>query len=315
MDPQAPQPTPITATPNDSFSDPTKRSGNSPLKSLFTNKLALLVVALVVLIGVIGGLYYLATRQSKTVTVAPDGEKNVILATIGTTQITKEYVRNIALESYIPKAIDNKVIKEQLDVAVERVLLEKEALRKGIEIPQNLSKDAYYDFLRNKVTEGQILSVEEQDISWWIPPAPDYEQLPIFAEQRNTQQAMADEIERQFQNGADPLVVAKEMIQKYSVFENILGYNGQIVKQMDPATVSAFRVLQYSSDDASKPFFNMLYSMGSNEVRKGIWENGAGGAVVKTGVVTNGQQIDYNQWLQEQIKTQVKFNEPELSKL
>ncbi len=308
MDPQTQQPT-FQQT-NGSFVDPTQRG-----TSFFKNKLLILVIILIVALGAIGGLWFILRGQSQNTAKTPSEEQNVVLATIGTTKITKDYVRNIALESYVPTAITNDVIKQQLDIAIERVLLEKEALKKNIVLPKNVSKSEYYSLLKNKVTEGQILSVEEQDISWWIPPTPDYEQRPEFAEQRSVQQEMANEIERRLANDDDPLTVAKDMIVKYPVFANILGYNGQIVKQIDQSTTSASRTVQYDAIDAEKPFFNLLYSMGSNEIRSGIWENGSGGAVIKTGTVTSGAKIDYAKWLADQIKLQVKYNTEEISKL
>lgn len=311
MDPQTQQ---YTTQPENNLGNTVQNGGNTSTGGL-KKRVVLLLIGIAILVALGIGLFFLLSQQKKKTTPTSSTNDNVVLATVGTTKITKEYVRNIAEESYIPSAVTNKVVKEQLNVAVERVLLEKEALRKNIVLPKNLSKEEYYAMLRNKVTEGEVLSLEEQDISWWIPPAPDYEQLPEFVTQRGLQQEMANEIERRFINGEDPLFVAKDIIVKYPVFASILGYNGQQVRQMDASTVSSFRTLQYSPDDASKPFFNLLYSMGSDEVAQGIWSNGSGGAVIKTGTVTNGAQIDYKKWLADQIKEQVKYNESEISKL
>lgn len=274
----------------------------------------LLAIACILLVAAIGYVVLNKSNNAKVGKAPPPDPENVLLATVGTRKIYRNDVRGIALEVYLGSAVTDKVIKNTLNTAVERAILDNEAVLKGITIPKQQKKALYYDLLKAKVIEGQVQSVSEQDISWWIPPIP-YEQKPEFVVQRQNQVAMSNEIESRFKKGDDPYTVAQDMVKKYPMFEGTLGYNGANIQKGSKTIIPGDRTLEFDASDSAKPFFKLLYSMNSGETKKGIWNDGSGGAVIKVSKSNKGSNIDYNSWLSEMIKTSVIYNTSEINKL
>lgn len=279
-------------------------------------KLIITAVA-TLLVFVVAVLLLSSSRSNKNMGIGkapPPEPENVLLATVGDRKIYRDDVKTIALEQYLSSAVTNDVIKALLDTAVERAILDSEAKKKAISIPKQTSLSVYYSLLKEKVTEGQILAITEQDINWWIPPVP-YEQRPEFEVQRQNQEAMASEIEKRFRNGEDPYAVAKDTVTKYPMFGQTLGYNGANISKSSTSITSGDRILNYDSSDSAKPFFKMMYKMNSGQIQKGIWTDGSGGAVIKVKSVSRGKSIDYNTWLADKVKKEVVFNAEEIKKL
>jgi hypothetical protein len=275
-----------------------------------------IILALIVCLGV--GLFVFFTSFNKKSTVGkapPPDPENVLLATVGNKKIYRNDVKSIALEQYLNSSINDEVLKQFLNIAIERKILDNQASMRKIEIPSQKTKTEYYNLLKNKVTEGEILSIEETDVSWWIPPAPDYEQKKEFQEQRSQQQQLANEVEAGLKTNDDAFLVVKKVLEKYKSFQPILGFNGAIIAKITDVPVNNVRTIKFNSLDADKPFFKLLYSMNTGEIRKGIWPDGSGGAVIKAVNVTRGERVDYETWLAQQTKELVQYNQEGISKL
>ena len=268
-------------------------------KTAFRPSFAILIPVLFVLIIVAVAAWYLTFKSFE----------NPLLATVAEEKLYKSTVEEIAKEQYVPSAINSDVIKLFLDIAVEREILDLEAKRLGIVIPLTGSKQQHYDVLKKKITAASIESVSAYEISFWVPPPADYPQKPEYEEIRQTGKIALDEAEEKLKNKENPLLVTQILYSKYPILQPILALNGYLLKsKTDDSIFSKPRTYTYDKRNAGQAFYDTLFSLQKGELKKSIWIDGSGGAVIQIISVNLGSGLDYDEWLAVKKKELVIYN-------
>ncbi len=279
---------------------PVSEISSGQKKSGIRASFVILIPVLLVLIIVAVAAWYFTFRSSE----------NPLLATVAGEKLYKGTVEEIAKEQYLPSAIDSTVTKLFLDIAVEREILDSEAKRLGIVIPPAESKQQYYDTLKKKITAVSIESVSAYEISFWVPPPADYPQTPEYEEIRQTGKIALDEAEEKLKNKEDPLLVTQILYSRYPILQPILALNGYLIKsKVDDSVFGEPRTYVYDKRNEGQEFYDTLFSLQKGELKKSIWTDGSGGAVIQVISVNSGSGLDYEQWLAGKKKELVKYNQ------
>jgi len=262
------------------------------------------VVATVLLVA--GGVIYFFIANKG---VEEARQKDTLIATVGEEEIYESDIVTAAQEQYDPSAIDISVMRLFLDVVIERKILELEAGRLGIEVPQNLTGEEYYDHLRKSVVPRQVQSIEAHVIDWWIPPPEYYPQEPLFEQQRLLGEQAANEIEQRLIANEPPIDIAKDIYSRYSILQTIIGLNGYLLDK-EPTDEMISKPAVYEYEEESEDLQEVLFTLSEGDVSKNIWEDESGVSVIKVISVSEGERKSYDQWLEEKKDELVEYHNP-----
>lgn len=241
---------------------------------------------------------------------------NPLLATVGGYKIYKTTVHKEALEQYDPAAITGQVIRQYLDILVERKILEQEADRLGISVQESSDKDAYYTSLRNAIFTSFVQTANANVIGYSLPPPLEYEQTPEIEEQRALADEVGDKIVESLQAGQLAFNVTERIYRDYEVLEPVLSLNGYIWKNTpDKEFLKRPREYVFDKRDIGQQFYEALFSMQSGEITKYVWEDGSGLAVIQVISINTGIPATYDEWFEGKKRELVQYNYDELGKL
>lgn len=298
------------------ISQPNMPSGPGRVLRLTKKQLLLFGIVLLLVIGL--GLFFLYRSKfiqgPNTTSVR---EPNPLLAIVGSERIYLSTARNAAEEQYVSNAINDKIIKQFLDIVIERAILEQEIKKSNITIPQQKTSAMYYELVKQSIVPSQVKSVDASVISYYIPPPDKYpdRQLPEFTEQRKIAPIVAGEIEAKLKNGEKPIAVAREMYSKYPILEKILAVNSAPLKTTNEKYLQDVKNWPYEVKRAEEQFYKTLFSLKAGTIKKNIWPDGSGIAVMKIISVSSGTNQSYESWLDEKKKELVKMEEGAVSNL
>ncbi len=282
-------------------------------------KLLIIVAAIIVVIGLLLVVVFLRrTNNNPSVSgkVPPAEPANVLLATVGGKKIYRLDVKNIALEQYLQSAIDSKVMKMFLDIAVERAILDIEAEKLKLAAKQPQEKPAdYYAKVKEQVIQGTISSINATQIGWWIPPE-GYPQKPLYETQRAEGAKAVEDIKAQFANNVETLTILKNTYDKYPSLQSVISINGtRYTGETVAGSLPLEREYDYDKDVNYFPKNKLMVGMSEGQIKGQVWEDGSGGVVIKVNKITRGEKIGYRQWLQDRIKALVVYNTEAVDRL
>lgn len=291
--------------------------------SMLKKRLPLILVALVVLLGIgFGSFFLLNSRPQTNEEVANKEDK--LLATVGKYEIRESTVLAQAQLEYSQDAIDDDVLKRYLESQIERRILDLEAEKLSLvvtdeevaaEVGNNDSQvarnAAYYELLKEKIMKSQIKSVQAFTIGYWVRPLNDPHQLPIYAEQRSEGSQMLAEANSRLRQGEAPVEIGKLLYEKYTSLKPIIALNGYLLDKpndeqlyLTPKLYSFDKEELASSNDPE--VYNAMLDMDPNEVRRVNRSDGSGGVVIKLIEATPGEFEEYDNFLairREQLVT------------
>lgn len=273
------------------------------------------ITVLIFLIAITIALVFLF-RQGGQATLPPPPPENLLLATVADQPIYRDDVVEIALEQILASGITNEVILQYLDITIERAILDYVAQQRQLQIPETANKLEYYENLKETVVQGSVSEITAYDISWWIPPPPEYEQRPEFTIQRADTVLAVPQIVAGLQSGQTPNQIVQQIIIDYPSLAPIIGINGGLYNLTgDKSLFDQAKLHYYDTQNSQIPFFNELYSMNEGEIEGFIWDNGSGAAVIHLTNLIRGEGLDYEQWLAEQYSQLVTLNQKNIDTL
>lgn len=252
------------------------------------------------------------TLYKLKITNFPFLNKNSLVATVAGEKIYLNNLQELAEKQYAKGAINNKVLKLTLDNLIEEKILELEAKKLKLSEPKNL--------LKSKVTTGNLDSREAYVVSFWVP-SDDYlktqalpkNQIDQTLKLRADIKKAVDELEEKVKNKQTMLDAAQVVYQKYPTLQSRLSFNGYILEKIKDQQVLSTPILSspklytYADKKSNPAFFDFLFSLKKDEIKKFIQPDGSGGSVVQVVSVHTGANKDYAGWLEEKKKELVKF--------
>ncbi len=283
-----------------------------------------IVGILVLVIGLLSVL--LISRNSKNSgnnqTAVQTG--NPLLATVGNQKIYKSTVEKAASEQYDPNSLTNKVIKEYLEVVVERAILGIEADKQEITVTTNDIADyqAKYPLIRNqntirfniikeKLIAKDVNYVDAYTVGYSIPPLGDgYVQTPENVERRALENTIGDQLVQQINGGEDPLTAAESVYNEYSIIQPVLAVNGYILQSaVDKEALKDPRRYIYDPRNEGQQLYEALFTQATGFAQKHVWSDGSGIVVIQV-IDAHKSSIDtYNDWLNTKKKELVIYNQ------
>jgi hypothetical protein len=266
-----------------------------------------LILAILILVGIAGLAIITLRTQKETKQVTQ--QQDVLLASVGDTKIYRSTVVAIAEEQYLSSAVTNDVIKQFLDTAVERAILDREVEEQELKIPAQASKIDYYNLVKENVIQEQTESADIFVISYWVPPPSEYpdRQLPEFPEQRRVGALAMTEAETRLNAGEEPLAVARSLYTKYTILQATWALNGYLLKSSTDEVLESPKTYMYDPRNEGQQLQDTIFSLSEGEIRKVIWPDESGGAVFKTIKVNKAEKQNYSQWLEEKKKELVDY--------
>ena len=286
---------------------------------IYKNKWFILAAILLIIIG---GSYFIFQKN----TPQP-------IATVADTPVYKEDVQKTALEQYAADAIDKDAMKIAYDILVERIILEKEAAKLKItvpnqelenkllqtyatleDIPESIKTSVRYDLLKDKITEKLVETRRAHTIDFYIASFAEVqdesfteEEKAHFTKQREEGGKALPEIEQRLKAGEAPLTIAWSIYYKYTSLQDILAINGYILKSAtDMLQLIPPRLYTYNEKNLGQPLFDALYTMGPSDIKRVDDPEGAGGYVIQMKGITHANVRSYEDWLQGKKKELVK---------
>lgn len=284
-------------------------------RSLRVSKKVLITIAVIVCLLILGGIFFLSNNSSKPNSTAQT--QDILLATVGDQKIYKSAVITAAGEQYAPNAITNDVLKKFYDILIERTILDQEAKRLHITFTDTDARQAVgstsaatasvittakYTLIKNAITQKNVTSVEAYLIGYWIPPL-NYQQIPLFAQQRQIGKQALEEGKSLLSQGEKPLTVAQTLYTKYPILQQILALNGLFVNKIkDPTVVEKPLTITKGHTDID----SAIFSLKKGTISIVDAPNGAGASLVQVVSVNSGDFKNYDEWLANKKKTEVK---------
>jgi len=308
--------TPISSASNTENSNGLGRLARIPIKIVLVALGILVVVVILVIVGL--SVVKKDDARPKATNLPPKVEipENVLLATVGDTKIMRDDVVKLALEQTLASGITTDVLKTFLNIAIELEILRSEAVAQKVEIPKFTTQKEEFEYLKNKITEGKIKTVEAYTIAYWIP-SDGYPQEPLFDEQRKITPEVIAEAKKLLNQGEDPLVVANSIYDKYPILQSVLAFNGGQMKQAKEKNIpfeSAPRVYEFVEAEGTFYLQEKLFAMSDNQIEGYSWPDGSGAAIIKVEKINRGEATNYENWMNEKKKN-VQYNQSEIDKL
>lgn len=294
---------------------------NSLLLLISKNKkLTIIGFSLVLLVIILGVVLFCSSLLFKpslsTKSVPPAEPSNVLLASFNGKKIYRSDVKKIALEQYSGNAINSKIMKIALDIAIERAILESEAQRLEIKVKQTGDNIMYYQNLKDEVLIHEIGSVTANTISFWTPAFHDiYPQTPEDQEMRELQPKIFNEAIASLKKGKSTYEVGKEILEQYPVFKPRLAVNSYIFTKVTNVLLMQEPVVyEYNVNDSNKLFLDFVFATPVGQIKTLVWPDGEGAAIVQVVARNSGAKLSYNKWLEEKKKS-VRLEGENISKI
>jgi hypothetical protein len=284
-------------------------------RSIHVSKKYLLSIGIILFFIGIGSLLFLKNKANKTPPIAQFND--VLLATVGDHKIYKSEVIQAAGEQYAPNAITTPIIKKFYDIVIERTILDTEAKRLQIvitdtDVTQAINKPSInsasskttvkYQLLKTAIIQKNVTSADAYLIGYWLPPL-NYRQIPLFDQQRQIGKQALNEGKTMLSTGEKPLSVAKKLYDKYPVLQQILAINGVFINKLKDATVGE-KPLTITKGHTD--IDTAIFSLRKGDISIVESPNGAGASLVQIVSVNSGTFKDYNDWLANKEKTEVR---------
>lgn len=263
-----------------------------------------IVLAVVLLLGVLVLVLLASIKKAPVGKAPPPDPANVLLATVGNKKIYRNDVKAIALEQYAFSALNSKVLKTSLDIAIERAILDDQATIKKIIIEKGNSKLQYYENLKDTIIAREIGTVTANMLSFWVPAFHDiYPQKPEYQQMRDLEPTVFADAIQQLQKGGNTYDIGKSILEKYPVFTPQLGVNSYILSKVTDLSLMQKPVIyQYLVNDSNKLLLDTMFAMNKGQIKILVWPDGEGAAVIQVVDKNNGEKITYDNWLKDKEK-------------
>ncbi|MBI3984468.1 MAG: hypothetical protein HY344_00805 [Candidatus Levybacteria bacterium] len=322
------EPVVATQTPDKTLPSSGSGSGQNDSEEFYPkgariNKKVILSAILLIMVVTVPLTVFVARQPQSTQTgAANDLKPDTVIAVFNGQNILEKDLETVALEQYDGGSIDREVLKDSLDILVERKILDGEknskqlgvsdseiAVKKAEGFDQN---QATYETLKEKVTAAQTKNWQVYTIGFWVPLGNDLSNLSN-AEKETRKKRLddglkaLDEAQSQLGTQKSALDIARTLTQKYPSLKEILGVNGYLLQDANTDNVKDYttpRVYTFEKSNKGQPFFDSLYSMKQNgQVKKSISGNNSGGNVIKLVSANTDASFDtYEAWLSAKKK-------------
>lgn len=284
---------------------------------------------LVLVIGVLS-LVVVSRNSGKLGNNQSSQTSDPLLATVGNQKIYKSTVEKAASEQYDPNSLTNKVIKEYLQVVVERAILGIEADKQGITVTDTDIADyklkypairnqntIRFNIIKEKLIAKDVNYVDAFAVGYSIPPlSEEFLQTPENVERRALENTVGDVLVQQINAGTTPLDAAQGVFDQYPVLQPVLGVNGNILETVeDTASLEDPRRYFYDKRNQGQPFYEALFNQQPGAAQKHVWEDGAGMMVIQIINAHKSSTDTYKDWINTKKKELVVYNQEELNKL
>lgn len=305
----------------------------SPQNSLlFTRSLFfwVIIIAIIVLSGLT--IYRLnninsSSSQKPSIMGVPDE----IMADVGNQKIYKNDVEKLALETYQRDAITEEVLRTYLNVAIERALLDQEAVKLNIIIPddqvlneliseqlednQKNRNKIFYKQLKTKILEQLISSRTAHVVEYWTPsvgnPEVEGEDVnPKYKLQREQGRLVLPLIEQKLNETPDILDATREVMSENNFPElaEIIAVNGlRLSKVTDEVELrTPYTFTTKDQQVMGIEFFEALFNLQSGETQVIFRDENSAGKLYQVINSSQGNFNTYDQWLIQRKEESVK---------
>lgn len=288
-----------------------------------------IIGVLILVIGVLS-LVVVSRNSNKLGNNQSSQTSDPLLATVGNQKIYKSTVEKAASEQYDPNSLTNKVIKEYLQIVVERAILGIEADKQGITVTDTDIADyklkypairnqntIRFNIIKEKLIAKDVNYVDAYTVGYAIPPLGDgYIQTPENIERRALENTVGDELVQRINGGEEPIVVAQSIYDQYPILQPVLGVNGYILQtSTDTKELEDPRRFVYDPRNKGFPLYEALFNQTPGPAKKYIWEDGSGLSVIQVISAHKSSVETYKQWIDTKKKELVVYNQDELGKL
>lgn len=300
---------------------------------LFTRSLFFWVVIIAVTILSVLVIFRISSTSQPTQNQSIMGVPDAIMAEVGNQKIYKNDVERLALETYQREAITEEVLKIYLNIAIERILLDLEAVDLNIIIPddeitqklvdeeltdnQKNRDKIFYRELKTRILEQIISSRTAHVVEYWTPSVGNPEVAsekddPKFKLQREQGRKALPLIEQKLNETPDILDATREVFSEndFKELEEIVAVNGlRISKVSDEIALrTPYTFTTKDQEVMGIEFYEALFNLENGETQVIFRDENAAGKLYQ---VTNSSQGDYNsydQWLSQRKAEVVKMN-------
>ena len=298
----------------------------SPQNSLLFTRSLFFWVVLIAIIVLSGLTFYRINNANKSANQNPSimGVPDEIMAEVGNQKIYKNDVERLALETYQRDAITEEVLRTYLNVAIERALLDQEAVRLNIIIPDNeitqiiVDEDLidnqknrdkiFYRELKAKMLEQIISSRTANVVEYWTPSVGNPEVAsekddPKYKLQREQGQKALPLIEQKLNETPDMLDATREVFAEHDFkeLEEIIAVNGlRISKVTDEVELRTPYIFTTKDQQVMGiEFFEALFNLQNGETQVVFRDENAAGKLYQVINSSQGDYNSYNQWLSQ----------------
>lgn len=292
-----------------------------------TRKKAIAVVALIFILVAVGVTVFLSQQNQDTRSRASEESPDTtVVASVNGEDITKAQVREVALEQFASGSVNQEVLKDAMDVLIERMILDDEATSRGISLDSSLveqrmsafdleQNEAYYDLLREQVILKNVKSRKAQSIGFWAPVTADQANLEpedkIAAESQIKAGVNAiPEMERAMKNSTDIGVLSKTISTKYPVLAaslTINGYRASEIEDSEVSGISGYKIYEFGDSNLDPVVLTGIFAMNVDEIKSfSSTSTNAGGYVFKLLEKGNDSGLGtYDLWYSEKLSSEV----------
>ncbi len=305
----------------------------SPQNSLLFTRSLFFWVVLIAIIVLSGLTFYRINNANKSANQNPSimGVPDEIMAEVGNQKIYKNDVERLALETYQRDAITEEVLRTYLNVAIERTLLDQEAVRLNIIIPDNeitqiiVDEDLidnqknrdkiFYRELKAKMLEQIISSRTANVVEYWTPSVsnpdiPSQKDDPKFKAQREQGRKALPLIEQQLNETPDILEATREVMSKndFKELAEVIAVNGlrlsTVTNEVELRTQYTFTTKD--QEILGIEFFEALFNLGEGETQVIFRDENSAGKLYQVTKSSQGDYNTYEQWLSQRKAEKVK---------
>lgn len=286
---------------------------NEPIskKPFFENRIFLIAGIIFVVVLILAGTFFFLSRNgnqsNSNIDETVTGNENVIMATVGDRQVYRSNVEAVAMEQYSAEDINDEIIEMFLPITIERVILDIESEKLGINIEPEENKSEYYQKLRSAVMSREIGTVTANMISFWVPAFGDiYPQTEEYQQMRDLRPQVFEEAKELFEDGESAYAIGQQILQEYPVYTPRLAVNSYILSMMqDSSLLQEPLVYDYETTEDTKILLDFMFNMSAGEIDTLVWPDGEGAALIQIVSKSEGDQISYEQWLNEKLENVV----------
>lgn len=301
--------------------------------------LSKLGIPLLLIFIIIVGSYFLLTKKNTPPPTSETIADNTLIASVGDQKIYYAMIKNATYQPSANRPIDKTVLRKTLNTLIEHAILEKEAANANISLNQTQIQDkavalvpslnrnniptvflqnAKYELLKEQIMQKQIRSVTAYSIGYWTPPYSWNAQFTPqertkYDSQRSDGAKALDEIQKQLLAHKDPAAITQQIITTYPSLTPIIAINGLLYSTLDKSASISARTYAVSSDERTKGFYPMLFSMSVGDVKKYLQKSeveGTGGTIFEVTSISSGKFATYEDWLADKRNQYVTIYTP-----